>query len=495
MKKLLLAAFAVASLTASLAFSQSPSPVAAAAAALGADGLKSIRYSGWGSDYIFGQAFDGSAPWPRFSVPAMSVAIDYTTNTLRDDRRRAQAENPPLGGGYQPLAGELRQIWALSGGYAWDIAGETVTPALVERDMRSAVLGRTTQIWLTPHGFIKAAQAGMAATRVETVGGVRKTIVTVTTPLMVRLEGTLNEQNLVERIDTWFANPVLGDIKYEAIFSDYKDFGGVKFPMHIVQRSAGYPILDLTVTDVTPNANVALEVPATIRQPAAAVVAVPEKVADGVWILPGGAKSIAIEFRDHVVVVEAPENEARSLASLDAIRKIIPGKPIRYVINTHTHFDHAGGLRTYAAEGATIVTQAENIPYFQQIWANPRTIAPDRLAKSGRTAVFEGIVGSRMFRDESREMTVYHYTGNMHNPGMLMVYLPKERLLIEADSWTPPATANEPPGGLVNLVQFLGVVDRLRLDIQQVLPIHGRITTLEEARVAADRFRQSQVFR
>jgi glyoxylase-like metal-dependent hydrolase (beta-lactamase superfamily II) len=496
MKRLLLTSCAVViAATVSIRSQDSGGVLQAAAAALGAGNLRSIQYSGWGSDYIFGQPYDGSMAWPRFNVPAITVGIDYTTNTWRDDRRRSQAENPPLGGGFQPLAGEQRQIWALGGGVAWDIVGQGVAPAAVERDMRSAVEGRTTQIWLTPHGFIKAAQAGNAAVRSVIVRGAKTTVVTVTTPSKVRLEGVLNEQNLVDRIETWFANPVLGDIKLEALFSQYKDFSGTKFPTRIVQRLAGYPVLDLTITDVAPNAPVVLEVPAVFKAtPAPAPPVAAEKVSDGVWIVPGGAKSVVVEFRDHVVVVDAPENEARSIAVIEAIRKAIPSKPIRYVINTHLHFDHAGGLRTYAAEGATIVTQAANIPYYQQIWSNPRTIAPDRLAKSNRTPTFEGIVASRTLRDDTREMVLYHYPGNMHNAGMLMAFLPRERTLIEADSFTPANTPNDPPGAVANLIHFLDAVDRLRLDVQQVIPIHGRLTTLDEARAAAETFRRTTVF-
>ena len=497
MKKIFLLVCACAVLSrVSVSTQNGSGPIRAAAAALGADNLRSIQFSGWGSDYIFGQAYDGGSPWPRFNVPALTISIDYRTNTFLDDRRRSQAENPPLGGGFQPLTGELRQIWALGGEYAWDITGQNVAPAAAERDMRSAVEGRTTQIWLTPHGFVKAAQAGNATVREQTVRGSRKTIVTVTTPMKVRLEGVLNDQNLVERIETWIANPVLGDMKIEAIFSEYKSFVGVMFPTRIQQRSAGYPLLDLTITDVKPNVPVELDVPASIRQPAPPPPAlVPEKVSDGLWILPGGAKSVAVEFADFVAVIDAPETEARSLAVIDAVKKTIPGKPIRYVVNTHTHFDHAGGLRTYAAEGATIVTQAANIPYYQQVWANPRTIAPDRLARAGRAATFEGIVGSRTFRDAMREMVVYHYAGNMHNAGMLMVHLPKERTLVEADSFTPTNNPNDPPAGLANLAQFVESVDRLRLDVAQIIPIHGRLTTLDEARSAAETFKRTQVFR
>jgi glyoxylase-like metal-dependent hydrolase (beta-lactamase superfamily II) len=495
MNRRLLIAFAIAGLSAVAASAQTAkTTLDAAATALGATSLNSIQFSGWGSDYIFGQAYDGNSPWPRFYLPSVTVTIDYTTPAWRDDRRRTQVQNPPLGGGFQPLVGEQRQIWALSGTYAWDMVGQNAVPPAVERDMRPAVDGRMAQIWLTPHGFIKAAMAGNATTKAETLGGAKKTVISFTTPTKVKLEGILNGQNLVERIETWVDNPVLGDMMIEAVFRDYKDFGGVKFPTHILQREGGYPVLDLTITDVKPNAAAAMDVPANIRQakPPAPAVIEPQKLSDGTWIIPGAAKSIAVEFRDHIVVVDAPETEARSIAVIDAIKKIIPGKPIRYVVNTHTHFDHAGGLRTYAAEGASIITQSNNVPYYEQVWSNPRTINPDRLARSGRKPVLEGLVGSRTLTDGSRTMVVYHYAGNMHNAGLLMVFLPKERILIEADSFNPSNNPNEPPAAISNLAQFYGAVERLKLDVEQIVPIHGRLVTFDDARKAIETYQSTQ---
>lgn len=267
MKKRVVIALVGAILCGQAAWAQDPkTALDAAATALGATNLKTIQFSGRGYDFMFGQAYEGAAPWPRFYLPNYTMTIDYTIPAMRDDRRRQQSENPPRGGGFQPIVGQLQQTWVLSGTYAWDVAGTNAVPAAAERDLRSAVDGRLAQIWMTPHGFIKAAIANHAAAKAETVNGGKKTVIYFTAPNKAKFEGLFNEQALVERITTRFDNPMLGDLVFEAVFRDYKDFGGVKFPTHIVQRSGGFPVLDVIIMDVKPNISASFDVPANIRQ-------------------------------------------------------------------------------------------------------------------------------------------------------------------------------------------------------------------------------------
>src|SRR5437899_9151280 len=298
MKKHLIIALALAGLYSVAALAQDArTTLDAASAAVAATNLMTIEFSGRVYDFMFGQAYDGSNPWPRFNLPTYSMTIDYTIPAMRDDRRRQQAENPPRGGGFQPLVGELRQIWVLSGNYAWDVVGQNTVPAAAERDLRTAVDGRLAQIWLTPHGFIKAAIANRATAKTETVRGAKKTIVSFTAPNKAKFEGLLNGQNLVEMITTRFDNPVLGDNVFEAVFRDYQDFGGVKFPTRILQRNGGYPVLDVTITEVKPNIAATFDVPANIRQAPAAVAQaiVPEKRSQGAWCHTRAARTVAVD--------------------------------------------------------------------------------------------------------------------------------------------------------------------------------------------------------
>jgi hypothetical protein len=348
MKQILFALAAILVLTLPAGHAQdAKGTLDAAATALGAANLRTVQFSGWGYDYVFGQSYAGSGAWPRFNLPGYTMTIDFAAPAMRDDRRRTQLEDPPLGGGFQPLFGEQRLIAVVNGAHAWDVVGENAVMPGFRNDRQTNVTGRLDQIWLTPHGFLKLAATSTATMRTDTIRGAKNTLVSITNPTYGRFEATFNDQHLIERIDRWFGHSVLGDTLMEATFSDYKDFGGVKFPTRILQREGGYPLLDLTVADVRVNVPVALDVPANIRNAPAptSLVGPPEKIADGVWVFPTYAKSVAVEFRDHVVVFEAAETEAQSIEIIDGVKKVMPGKPIRYLINTHSHFDHLADLR------------------------------------------------------------------------------------------------------------------------------------------------------
>jgi glyoxylase-like metal-dependent hydrolase (beta-lactamase superfamily II) len=451
-----------------------PTGVAAAAQAMGATTLNSIEYSGSGSTFAFGQAPSPGARWPRFDAKTYAVAANYQAPAMRLDIVRAQGEHPPLGGGGQPFAGDQRTVQVVSGVHAWTEGGAQPAPN------PGAVSERLRQLWLTPHGVIKAAVAsGATAT-----GNV------VTFPIEGRdVKVTLNDQNLVDRVEYLMANSVVGDVPVEVTYSDYGDFAGVQFPRHIVEKQDGFETLDVTITSVTPNAAVTLPVPANVAQavPAAAPDVQMEKAGEGLWSLnAAGTRSFAVEFADHIVMLEGPTSEARSMAVNEAVRKAVPAKPIRYVVNTHAHYDHAGGLRTYVAEGITVITHEANKAFFEQAWARPRTVEPDALATSPRTAMIETVGDKRVLTDGSRTIELHHLKDSGHNTATLIAYLPKERVLMYGDGYNPPpgddprTPDRTPEYGL----QLYDNVQRLKLNPARIAPVHGRVVPFENMKIA-----------
>jgi glyoxylase-like metal-dependent hydrolase (beta-lactamase superfamily II) len=446
--------------------------------AMGATDLRSIQYSGSGSAFAVGQNPTPSAPWPKFNVNSYTRVVNYETASLRDEIVRTQAEHPPRGGGGQPVMGEQRQVLLVSGSHAWNQPGDTAIPTPV------AVVDRLHQLWITPHGVIKAAMAHNATIQARTEGGKKMTTISFMDRGQFNVTAFVNDQNLVEKVESWVANPVLGDMLTETTYADYQAFGNVKFPTRILQRQGGFPALDLTANAVQPNVSVDIQVPDNVRQ--AAVQVTTEKVADGVWFLAGGTHhSVAVEMKDHVVVVEGPQNDERAMAVIAEVKRIVPTKPIRYVVNSHHHFDHAGGLGPFVADGATIITHDTNKAFFEQSLAAPRTVQPDKLAQSGKKATVEGMQDKRVLSDGTRTVELYLIQGNVHGDGLIMAYLPKEKLLVEADVYTPAAPNAPPPAQPnPNSVNLYDNIERLKLTVDQLLPLHGRKVPLTELQKA-----------
>ena len=445
------------------------------AKAMGVANLKSIEYTGSGVNFAVGQSVAPGAPWPRFDLKSYTRSANYETASLREDLVRSRADSLPRGGGV-PAMGEARQILVVRGDHAWNVAGSTATPAPV------AFTERLVQLWTMPHGVIKSAQANNATVRERTIS--------FAVPGHFTARAFLDARNLVERVEATLSNPVVGDMQFEVTYADYRDFGSVRFPMKIEQTIGGFPALELTVNEVRINVPVEIDVPDNVRQASNPYALVNSQlVSEGVWYLTGGTHhSVAIEMKDHTIVVESPINDARATAVIEEVKKLVPSKPIRYVVNSHHHFDHAGGIRAFAAEGATIVTHEVNRPFFERALAAPATVAPDRLARAPRKAVVEGVRDKLVLTDGARTVEILHIAGNLHADGLLMVYLPKEKLLSQADTYSPMALNVAPPAvPNPNTVNLADNIMRLKLSVDQLLPLHGRIVPISELNKAVGR--------
>jgi glyoxylase-like metal-dependent hydrolase (beta-lactamase superfamily II) len=191
---------------------------------------------------------------------------------------------------------------------------------------------------------------------------------------------------------------------------------------------------------------------------------------------------VLIEFRDFVTVVEAPQDELRSLGVIAEVHRLVPNKPIRYVVNTHYHFDHSGGLRTYVAQGAIVVTHARNKEFYEDVffYPSPRTLEPDLLStrypwfRGNRSNAFETVTDKYVISDGVRTLDILTLENIIHDGNMLVAYLPTEKILINADMYSPPAAnATQLPRANTNVREFARNIQRLGIAVDKHVPIHG----------------------
>src|SRR5678816_1296203 len=270
--------------------------------------------------------------------------------------------------------------------------------------------GQALNITMTPWGFLKAAAAGNATVRQQ--GGQQ---VVSFSPAGFKspsgqtytVTGYINNQNLVTKVETHVDHAVVGDLLVEFDYSNYQNRMGVQVPSSIVQKQAGLTTFDAAISSATPNPTNLTELltpppppgrggaPAPAPAPAAAAPAAPpvEKLGDGAFKIGGNYASLAIDMGDHILVVESGQSDTRGIAVMAAAKQAIPNKPIRFVVNSHPHFDHASGLAAAVAEGATLLTHNNNEAVLERLLAGPRTLTGDSLSKvtNRRTNVVVGV--------------------------------------------------------------------------------------------------------
>lgn len=446
------------------------SPLQQIADALDVSTTKTFQFTANGKMWGVGQATNPMAANPRAYIRSLTRVYDFTAGAMRDELVRTQGEAPPSGGDYQPIEGEQRMISLVSGDNAWNESGKDMIPATQDANERAHA------IVVSPHGLLRAAFANNATVAKRTIDGREMTVISFTVPGKHKVVAYANDQNAIEKVESLYGHPVVGDMKVVTYYGPYRDFAGVKFPTKIIQYQDGLPSLDVTVSAVRANPTVDIAVPGNVRSTPVTVKS--EKVADGVWFIGGGShNSVLIEMKDYLIVIEAPLDDVRSSAVMGEVKKLVSGKPVKYLVNTHHHIDHSGGVRAYAAEGITIVTHELSRPFFEKALANTWTLSPDRLAKSKKKPAFQTMGDNMVLTDGARSVELYQIVGSGHHDGLVMAYLRKEKLLVEADAFSPFGVPKTPNPYSVNLEAN---VRRLNIDVERILPLHGNIVPYVE---------------
>lgn len=458
--------------------------------ATGASKVNNVQYTGTGWIGFIGQNFSTIDDWPRVDLQTYTNTIDYGSASSKEEYVRVQGNNPARGGGAGfPIQGAPRTTNFVTANSAWTLNAMGGTQ---NQDDQTEI--RKLMIAVSPHGFIKSAMADRNAqvtTRHFVRTGQTFRVVGFTTMDKYRATAEFNEQNLPERVVTWIPNPVMGDMQVEIRYENWRDVGnGVKFPGLIHMHQGDHPFvrgmnfMNLNVSDVKVNIpNAVVSLPDSVRNgPEATVVVTSRQISPGVWFIAGGShNSVAVEFKDFITVVEGPLNDARSNAVIAEAKRIIPNKPIKYLVNTHHHWDHAGGIRAFAAEGATIVTNEQNKEFFEKVVLapQPRTLSPDRLsmfpfATTGPGPLkLETYTERHTISDGTMTLTSHHIEGLNHAGDMAIVYLPGPKIAINGDLWGPPAAGGNVANVNPNAVALFRNIERLKLDIATHVPIHG----------------------
>jgi glyoxylase-like metal-dependent hydrolase (beta-lactamase superfamily II) len=432
--------------------------------------VKSITYSGSAKDVSFQQCGANATQMmckgthdPMRPIGNYVRVIDLAGPT---SRHTGTTQNIGAGGSTAVAPGTMFQ---------------QVTP---QQASVSSPWAQSLELYITPWGFLKGAADNNA-----TVAKKGKFNVLTWSPSVKAASGksyTINgyvdaKTNLVDHVETWLGENIMGDMLILATYSGWKDFGGAMAPAKIVQTRGGFPFFEVDVTAAKANpADVAKLVPAPAANAkggggggapgaAPAMKVETEKLGEGLWRLttgPGSYDSLVVEFKDHIMLLEAGQSIARGSAYVAEVKKLST-KPIRYVMNTHPHSDHTGGLPALVAEGATIITHQNNKEFLEKSLNAPRTLLDDVLAKNPKKAKVEGIGEKKVYTDGTRIVEMYHIPPAPHSNGLIIAYIPKEKVLFQGDfSITPGQPANDHVKALVP------VLEKLNLDFDRYINVH-----------------------
>ncbi len=436
------------------------------------EAAKTLVIEGEGVNYNLGQDIKPEAATQQFAISSYTRQIE-----IANGRQRVEQTRTPKFAYFQGPQPQT-QVLGLDGEVAYNVnpQGQAARVAAL------AEIDRRHDLYHHPLTLLRSTlDPTTTVTNVRSVGSARQADITTSAGPVLTM--TIDAAGRPLSISSRAYHPNLGDVTMMTTFGEWGDVGGLNLPAQFSGKVDDFTTWEIRATRQTLDGEVGdLAAPAAAAAKPAAppppnVTATP--VGKGIWILAGQSHhSVLVEFADHLMLIEAPQSEARTLAVIAKAKETVPNKPLTQLVTTHHHFDHTAGMRAAIAEGMDVITHAGNREWVENMARRPHTIQPDTLAKTPTRLVVETVDDAREVRDQTMTVMLYHVAGNPHSDTMLMAYFPRDRVVVEVDAYSPG------PGPHLYAANLLENIEKRKLRVDRIVPLHGTIAPFSELQKA-----------
>jgi glyoxylase-like metal-dependent hydrolase (beta-lactamase superfamily II) len=436
------------------------------------EAAKTLTLEGEGTNYNLGQDMKPDAATQQFAISGYKRQIDIV-----NARQRVEQTRTPKFAFFQGPQPQ-KQIQGLDDQVAFN-----VNPAGVATRLGAAAeLDRRYDLYHHPLKLVRSMMdPTTTVSNVRLAGtGRQADIKTAAGPTLTL---SLDAAGVPLSISSKTYNANLGDVVITTTFADYQDVNGFKLPARFAGKVDDFTTWEIHATKQGVDADVGdLAAPRPADKPEGlsppvtpAPTVTVEPIGKGVWFLAGQSHhSVLVEFSDHLMLIEAPQSEARTLAVIAKAKETVPGKPLTQLVTTHHHFDHTAGLRAAIAEGMTVITQSGNRAWVEAMAKRSHTMPPDTLAKNPKPVTVDTVDEDKEFKDAAMALTLYHVAANPHSDTMLMAYLPRDRVIVEVDAFSLGSSVNP---YAANLLQN---IEKRKLRVDRIVALHGTIAKLPD---------------
>lgn len=294
---------------------------------------------------------------------------------------------------------------------------------------------------------------------------------------------------LLHKIEYLEDFPYLGDVITSMQYSDYEEVNGLKIASRFKAFSQNILIDDYEFTDIKTAESVdtmSLSIPSDFKlhEEERAVTEMKTKtLAPNIHLVQNidgrDYNSLFIDLGEHLLALEAPIGEEATVMTINHIKKEYPGRKIKFVVPTHFHGDHAGGIREYMKRGAEIITVKEDTSFYEMIARSMHSISDGHFG-TVKASYFFLENGIHRIQENDLEIIIANVGPTAHVKNNLAVYIPKYKIVFQGDMFRVPEPGSKPEPARKEGTQFLKKINELGWDIDIIVGTHGPVGSLKD---------------